>query len=158
MNWFKKFVQRKVLSLTVSKGQKELLEFFISSRTDFEQWTLQHPQQKIRFQFFYPTAIDFYYSDFKLFTAYFKKDRRENIELTELKMTETNFDSIRCENWAPFEELMMEFVTSLEESKKSALLEKRKILYEYESLCAKKSNTEATLQNEYPKAITPSLP
>ncbi|HYO21833.1 MAG TPA: hypothetical protein VER36_05470 [Flavisolibacter sp.] len=156
MNWLKTFVKRKAFSLTVSKGQKELLEFFISNRVDFDQWLAGHPLQKMRFQFYYPNAIDFYYSEFKLFTAYFKKNRREEIELSELKMSETNFDSIRCASWAPFEEVMMEFVSSLEESKKTALFEKRKTLYEYEGLCNKKPATESSPLNEYANRIAPS--
>ncbi|HEX8313946.1 MAG TPA: hypothetical protein VF609_03085 [Flavisolibacter sp.] len=156
MNWLRKFVKRKAFSLTASKGQKELLEFFISNRTEFEHWLTTHPLSKIRFQFYYPTAVDFYYGDFKLFTAYFKKDKRNEIELMELKMTETNFDSIRCASWAPFEEVMMDFVSSLEQSKKTALFEKRKVLYEYEGLCNKKTAPESSALSEYANRIAPS--
>ena len=155
MNWLKKFFKRKAFALTVSKGQKELLEFFITNKPEFDEWILQHPSPRARFQFYYPTAIDFYYADFKLFTAYFKREKKDVLELIELKMSETNFDTIRCASWAPFEEIVVEFLTSLEESKKIALFEKRKVLYEYESLCAKKSTTENTAQS-YLDAVSSS--
>ncbi len=146
MNWFKKFFNRKAFALTVGKGQKELLEFFITNKPEFDDWIQRHPQPKVRFQFYYPTAIDFYFGDFKLFTAYFIRDRKDQVLLTEMKMSETNFDTIRCASWAPFEEVVIEFLTSLEEGKKIALFEKRKVLYEYENLCAKKASTENTAQ------------
>ena len=155
MNWFKKFFRRKALALTLSKGQKELLEFFVTNKPDFDDWILKHAQPKVRFQFYYPSAIDFYFGDFKLFTAYFTRDRKDQLWLTEMKMSETNFDTIRCASWAPFEEIIIEFLTSLEEGKKIALFEKRKVLYEYENLCAKKASTENASQ-QYLNAVTSS--
>lgn len=146
MNRLKRFFKRKAFALTVGKGQKELLEFFVGNKPEFDEWAAQHPQPKVRFQFYYPTAIDFYFGDFKLFTAYFKRNRKDQLELLEMKMSETNFDSIRCASWAPFEEVIIQFLTSLEESKKIALFEKRKVLYEYENLCAKKTGTENASQ------------
>ena len=146
MDRLKKFFRRKAFALAVSKGQKELLEFFLTNKPGFDEWVEAHPQPKMRFQFYYPTAVDHFFGDFKLFTAYFKRGRKGEIELIELKMTETNFDTIRCASWAPFEEVIIEFLTSLEEGKKIALFEKRKVLYEYENLCAKKAATENTPQ------------
>lgn len=157
MNWFESIFRRKAFLLTVTKGQKELLEFFIVNKAEFEGWMATHPLSKIRFQFYYPTAIDFYYGDFKLFTAYFKKNKKSEIELMELKMSETNFDSIRCSSWAPFEEVVIEFLTSLEQSKKIALFEKRKVLFEYESLCSKKAAAEEA-QKEYLSSVSSLLP
>ena len=139
MNLLNIFFKRKTIVLSLKKEQKELLECFIQNKPDFENWVLLHPLQKIRFQFYYPTAIDFYYSDFKLFTAFFKKNDPDIIELSEFKISEANLDSIRCYSWTPFEEVIMEFLTSLQESKKVALFEKRKLLFEYQSLCAKKT-------------------
>ena len=153
MNWLLRVLRRKAHTVTVSKSQKDLLEFFLSNRTDFDQWLLLQPAHKIRFQFFYPTAIDFYYADFKLFTAYFSKNRGGDIELAEFKMTETNHDSIRCASWAPFEELIISFVSSLEESKRLDLFEKRKTLYEYEALCTKKQGSEKA-QEDYLVTVT----
>lgn len=157
MTLFKIFRKRKSFSLSLKKEQKELLECFIQNKPDFENWVLLHPQQKIRFQFYYPTAIDFYYSDFKLFTAYFIKTGHDNIELTELKISEANFDSIRCFSWSPFEEVIMDFLTSLHESKKIALFEKRKLLFEYESLCTKKTAVPDE-SKEYVGSVSNLLP
>ena len=156
MNWLKLFYKQKAFSLTVSKAQKELLEFFLTNKPEFDQWLPAHPQPKVRFQFFYPTAIDFYFSDFKLFTAYFKKGRKGEIELTELKMSETNFDTIRCASWAPFEEVIIDFLNSLQENKKIALLEQRKMLYEYANLCAKKPTEEVS--KDFFSAVASLLP
>lgn len=158
MNWLKRFFKTKAFALTVSKAEKELLELFIINKTEFDSWMKNHPQLKFRFQFYYPNAIDFYYSDFKLFTAYFKKGKHDHLTLAELKMTETNFDSIRCANWRPFEEVILEFVTTLQESKKVALFEKRKLLYEYESLCSKQPNSDGMAQKEYMTTVNSLLP
>ena len=152
MNLLKLFSKRKAFTLSVTKPQKELLEVFLLNKPEFEDWLVTHPQSKTRFQFFYPNAIDFYYSDFKLFTAYFKKSKLDEIELEEMKMTEANFHSIRSTSWAPFEEVMIEFLTALEETKKIALFEKRKLLFEYESLCIKNTSTE-----ENPKEFLSSI-
>ena len=156
MNIFKKFFKTKAFALTVSKVQKELLEFFVTNRLDYETWAVAQPHSKVKFQFYYPVAIDFYYGEYKLFTAFFKKGPLDRIELTELKMTETNFDSIRCSNWRPFEEVIIEFLTTLEETKKVALFEKRRNLYEYENLCAKKPATENDQPKDYLNAISSS--
>jgi hypothetical protein len=99
--------------------------------------------------------VDFFYDEFKLFTEYFKKNRKGDIELHELKMTETNYDSIRCSSWLPFEELVIDLFTSLEESKKIELFEKRKTLFEYQTLCTKNSG-QANAINDYTKTITGS--
>lgn len=144
----KNLFKPKALTLTVSKTQKELLELLISNKTDFEEWSSGQPASKIKFQFFYPTAISFFYDEFKLFIAYFKKNVKGEVALQEFKMSETNYDTIRSNSWNPFEERIIEFLTSLEESKKIALFEKRKALFEYQSLCSK--NTEAKFgDNEF---------
>lgn len=72
-------------------------------------------------------------------------------------MSETDFDTIRCASWAPLEEKAVEFLTSLEECKKIALFEKRKVLYKYESLCAKKSATENAAQFYFDAVSTSPL-
>lgn len=148
----KNFFKPKDLTLSTTRTQREVLELLIINKVDFEEWAAQHLLPKMRFQFYYPTAVDFFYDEFKLFTAYFKKNRKEEIELMEMKMTETNYDSIRCRSWMPFEEMIIDFLTSLEESKKIALFEKRKTLFEYQSLCAK----SAVPEKEYAKASTAS--
>lgn len=157
MNWIERIFRRKALGVPVTKSQKELLEIFLANKTEFDAWAAKQAQPKISFRFFYPSAIDFYYTEFKLFTAYFKKTAQGTPELTELKMTETNYHVIRCVSWRPFEETILEFLTTLEESKKIALFEKRKMLYEYEALCAKKPAEEGT-PAEYAAVANSLLP
>lgn len=152
----KNLFRPKALTLAVSKTQKELLELLIVNKTDFEEWSSKQSASKIKFQFFYPTAISFFYDEFKLFNAYFKKNAKGEVALQEFKMSETNYDTIRCSSWHPFEEVIIEFLTSLEESKKVALFEKRKTLFEYQSLCSK--NSEAKFQNsEFMSSAVSSL-
>jgi hypothetical protein len=151
----KNLFNSKVLALAVSKSQKEMLELLMMNKGDFEKWAEQQSGSKIRLHFFYPTAIDFYFDAFKLFTAYYKKNRKGEIELQEMKMSEVNYDSIRCTSWAPFEEVVIDFLTTMEESKKIDLFEKRKTLFEYQSLCTKTSG-RAGAEHEYAKAISAS--
>lgn len=151
----KNLFRQKDLGLPVTKAQKELLELLLINKVEFENWYAKQAAIKIRFQFYYPTAIDFFYDEFKLFTAYFKKNRKDEIELMEMKMTETNYDTIRCKSWAPFEEVMIDFLTSLEESKKIALFEKRKTLIEYQSLCTKNAGA-STQDAAYVKEVATS--
>ncbi|MDQ3278449.1 MAG: hypothetical protein M3Q06_08985 [Bacteroidota bacterium] len=149
----KRLFNPKDLTLSVSKAQKELLDLLMINKVDFDTWNAGQASGKIRFHFFYPTAIDFFYDEFKLFTAFFKRSKKDEIELVELKMTETNYDTIRCNSWAPFEEVIINFLTSMEESKKIALFEKRKTLLEYQSLCTSKTTTE-NLGEDYANALS----
>lgn len=151
----KNFLYPKVLSLNVSRAQKEMLELLMVNKGDYEKWADQKTAAKIRMQFFYPTAIDFYFDSFKLFTAFYKKNRKGEIELQEMKMSETNYDSIRCTSWAPFQEVVIDFLTSMEESKKIDLFEKRKTLFEYQSLCTK-TGSNGSAENDYAKAVSAS--
>lgn len=149
----KNLFNTKDLLLPVSKAQKEILELLITNKGDFDQWSSAHAHAKIKFQFYYPAAIDFFYDEFKLFNAYFKKNPKGEIVLSEFKMSEVNYDNIRCTSWHPFEEVILDFLTSMEESKKIALFEKRKALLEYQSLCNKNAETTAQ-QSEFAKALT----
>lgn len=152
----KNLFRTKILELQVSKAQKELLELLLLNKDDFEHWNLAQPSSKIRFQFFYPSAIDFYYDEFKLFNAFFRKDPKGEIGLFEFKMSEVNYDSIRCSSWVPFETVIIDFLTSLEENKKIALFEKRKTLLEYQSLCTPTSDGK-TMTGDYSKVVPPAL-
>jgi hypothetical protein len=143
----------KALALPVSKAQKELLELLIINKGDFDQWSGSQSNSKIKFQFFYPAAIDFYFDEFKLYNAYFRKTSKGDIELHEFKMSEVNYDTIRCTSWHPFEEVIIDFLTSLEENKKIALFEKRKTLLEYQALCSRNADAKAP-QSDFAKAIS----
>jgi len=153
----KNIFKTKALTLVITKAQKELLELLMINKADFDDWGKKQVHSKIRFQFFYPAAIDFHFDEFKLFTAFFKKGAKGEVLLYEFKMSETNYDTIRCTSWAPFEGVIIDFLTSLEENKKIALFEKRKTLFEYQNLCAKNSDASAAERN-YAKAAASSLP
>lgn len=119
----------------VSKPEKEILESFFARKAEFERWLRQHPQPKIRFAFYFPTAIYFYYEGSVLFTAFFKNGSLLLPVFQELKMSRANYTSIRSDNWNPFKEIMNCFLHKLEEENKKVLVEKTKSLQEYASLC-----------------------
>lgn len=131
----RKFFQPNPCLLSVTKTEKELLESFLANKADYEHWLLLHPQPKMAFRFYYPSAIDFYYDGTKLFTAYFKKDVFNEPELSELKMSKENYASIRSANWKPFGDVMLNFLHTLEETNKFIYLQQTKSLHEYVSLC-----------------------
>jgi hypothetical protein len=144
----KKIFQSKTRSITVSKAQKEILECFLSNKASFEHWFCFQAETKITFKFYYPTAVDFYFDDIKLFTAYFKKNHLDQVELQELKMSAENHRSISSTVWKPFEEVMLQFLNYLHENEKVLLFQKRKSLYEYADLC--KGNTSTPTPEQYP--------
>ncbi|HEV7330322.1 MAG TPA: hypothetical protein VGN63_04720 [Flavisolibacter sp.] len=152
----KRFFQPASCRLTVSKSEKEILELFLLNKKEFEQWILLHPQSRIRFQFYFPTAVDFYFDGFRLFTAYFKRGTMDSLQLSELKMSQDNHSSIRTANWKPFEDVMVSFLTSLAESNKSALLQKTKALHEYASICKDKP-VESKYQDMYAQQIKTNM-
>lgn len=151
----KKFFQPNPCLLPVTKTEKEILECFLAARPAFLQWLQSNPQPRIRFQFYFPTAIDFYFDEFKLFTAYFKKSPSEQQYLAELKMTLENYNTIRMVSWKPFEEVMLAFLHTLEESNKSMLYLKIKSLHEYASLCEEKPAGD--VESQHNGTLSPSL-
>lgn len=150
----KKYFQSNPCLLSISKEEKEILECFISNRSEFDNWTLHRSLQRVRFQFYYPTAIDFYFDNFLLFTAYFKRTAFGNLELQELKMTKANYTTIRSANWKPFEEVMVQFLQYLEEKNKISFFRKTRSLHEYVSMCEK--GTQANSPRLSPE-MTPSM-
>lgn len=125
--------------LSVSKADKELLESFLACKTEYDAWNQHRQPQKIRFRFYFPTAIDFYYDGSKLFTVFFKKDLHDTPVFHELKMSKANYSSIRSANWKPFEDLMTEFLSELEEKNKTIYVQRTKSLREYVSICQETS-------------------
>jgi hypothetical protein len=152
----KRFFQPASCRLTVTKAEKEILELFILNKKEFDQWLLLHPQPRIRFQFYFPTAVDFYFDGFRLFTAYFKRGAMDALQLSEIKMSQDNHSSIRTTNWKPFEEVMVSFLTHLAESNKSALLQKTKALHEYASICHTRP-VENKYEDLYAQQIKPNI-
>lgn len=133
----KKLFQPNPCLLSVSKAEKELLESFLTCKSEYDAWCQQ--PQKIRFRFYFPTAIDFYYDGAKLFTVFFKKDLHDTPVFHELKMSKANYSSIRSSNWKPFEDLMTEFLAELTEKNKSIYVQKTKSLREYMNICREAS-------------------
>jgi hypothetical protein len=152
----KRFFLPSSSRLPVTKTEKEILEFFVLNKKEFDQWILLHPQSRIRFQFYFPTAVDFYFDGFRLFTAYFKRGSGDSLHLLELKMSSDNHNSIRTTIWKPFEEVMVSFLAALTESNKSALLQKTKALHEYASICKEKP-AESLQQSIYPQGIKTNM-
>lgn len=122
--------------LRVSKTEKEVLECFLDNKAEFEQWSAFQPNKRIRFRFFYPTAVDFYFDECKLYTAFFGKGATHDRELKQLKMTRVNYTSIRSGSWQPFREVIVAFLHHLEENNKVVLFRQTKVLQEYAVLCS----------------------
>jgi hypothetical protein len=137
----KKLFKRDTQLVPVKKEEKEVLECFIANKGEFENWLADHPQQRVCFRFYYPTAIDFYFDDFKLFTAFFKPGRFDVPELAELKMTEANTSTICSADWKPFEEVIVSFLKTLEQQNKVTLYQKTKSLHDYAAICKAKAVT-----------------
>ena len=152
----KHFFRPSSSRLPVTKTEKEILELFVLNKKEFDQWIALHPQPRIRFQFYFPTAVDFYFDVFRLFTVYFKREGQDSIQLLELKMSRDNHSSIRTANWKPFEEVMVSFLSALAASNKSALLQKTKALHEYASICKEKP-AESPAQDLYAQSLKTNM-
>ena len=139
----KKFFLPNPCLLSVTKAEKELLEYFAANKQAFEEWLSQRPPQRVRFRFYFPTAIDFYFDDFLLFTAYFRKPAEGTLLLQEFKMSQANFTTIRSANWKPFEEEVLCFLRYLEEKNKIRYFQKTSALHEYVAICEKTCVTQA---------------
>lgn len=151
----KRFFKPDPFVLPTTKTEKEILKCFLAAKKDFDHWLQLNPQPKIRFQFYFPTAIDFYFDDFKLFTAYFKKGQDGAQELVNLKISNTNYSSIRIFSWKPFEEVMVNFLNTLDETNKAALFQKTRSLHEYASLCEAGQAKEG--HSQYSTTISSSM-
>ncbi|HET7897408.1 MAG TPA: hypothetical protein VFL47_07055 [Flavisolibacter sp.] len=128
--------------LSVSKTEKELLECFLENKAEFDRWISFHANQRIRFQFYYPTAIDFYFDEHRMFTAYFRRGIFDLPELHEFKMSRENYSSIRSFNWQPFQEVMRNFLAALAEDNKAVSFRQSKSLHDYAALCKEAPKTK----------------
>ena len=128
-------LKRKPSVIPVDKAGREILEYFIAHKNEFEAWASLHLEKRISFRFYFPNAIDFCYDGCKLFTAYFKRDRRDVPQLHELKMSDANLSNIATTNWKPFEDVMVCFLKTLEEHKRMSYFQQTKSLYDYAAIC-----------------------
>jgi hypothetical protein len=133
----RKFFQPNPCLLSISKEQREILECFVTNKSAFETWIDHRPQQRVRFQFYFPLAIEFYFDEFLLFTAFFKRSSSGGFALQEMKMTKANYTTIHSANWKPFEDVMVQFLRSLEETSKIRFFQQTSSLHEYVSICEK---------------------
>ena len=142
-------------NIKINKAETELLQYFISNKIAFDQWFNQNMNQypKIRFAFYYPTAIDFFYDEFKLFTAYFKKTAKGNIQLLQFKMSDVNYTNIKSRNWKPFQDVMLNFLTVLEQTNTDMILKEHQSLLEYQALCTGKDVEKDGVKSSYIKDI-----
>jgi hypothetical protein len=155
----KKFFKSKPTVVACSKAERDLLQYFISSKTAFDNWyaTQGGNFPKLRFQFYFPSAIDFYFDEFKLFTAYFKKEENGAVVFVELKMSEVNYSNIKSADWKPFRDLILAFLTALEQAHKSQWLTEQRSLHEYQKLCSGKESGAALAPSYIQEVLSPQL-
>ncbi len=131
----RKYFQPNPCLLPISKEQKDLLEGFVANKAAFENWIAHRPQQRVRFQFYFPLAIEFYFDEFLLFTAFFNRTAGGGFVLHEMKMTKANLDTIHATNWRPFEEVIVQFLRYQEEKNRICFFQQTSSLHEYVSIC-----------------------
>ncbi len=137
MNFLKNLLKDRTNLLTISKEEVEILTYLMCNRTDFENWFAQqakaHP--KIKFVFYYPTAIDLYYDSFKLFTVYFTKDSRDEVVFSQFKISQLNRDSLNSPNWKPFKDAVVDYLLMAQERNTDLQFKRLHALHEYQALC-----------------------
>ena len=137
MNFLKNLLQSKTHLLTLSKEEVEILTYLMCNRQDFENWfagqATAHP--KIKFVFFYPTAIDLYFDSFKLFTVYFKKDSRDEVTFSQAKLSQLNRDSLNSQNWKPFKDAIVSYLVMAQERNTDLQFKRLHALHEYQAIC-----------------------
>lgn len=133
----KRLFTAKPNQIEINKAEAEMLKCFMANKKEFENWfgekATTYP--KIKFHFFYPTAIDFIFDDFKLFTAYFARENNGNIVFEQFKMSDVNLLNIKTRNWKPFQTVILGFLEMLEQKNTSTLMKEQKSLYEYQLMC-----------------------
>jgi hypothetical protein len=136
----KKLIKSQPLTVPVSKAEKDLLQYFIATKPAFENWFSSNKNAfpRLRFHFYYPNAIDFFFDEFKLFTAYYKKEEKGMVVLKELKMSDVNKANIKTTDWKPFRDLMLTFLTDLEQTNHNLMLQEQRSLHEYKAICTGK--------------------
>ena len=133
----KKLLKGEKNIVALNKEEVEVLTYVLCHRDDFQNWfqQQQHKYQKIRFQFYYPSALDLYYDTFKLFTAYFKKDAADHITFSEMKMSRLNLGSLHSSNWAPFKDVIVDYLSMAQERNTDLQFRQFRSLHDYQQLC-----------------------
>lgn len=137
MSLLKKLLVRKPNVLNISKEEIEILTYVFCNRTDFESWLAAQKQNypKVKFVFYYPNAVDFYYDTFKLFTVYFKRDVGDQVQFDQLKISRLNEDSLKSYNWKPFKDVFVSYLLMAQERNSDLQFKRLHALHEYQALC-----------------------
>lgn len=133
----KKLLKGDKAFVTISKEEVDILTYILCHRNDFESWfSGQHKKHsKIRFVFFFPSAIDLYYDEFKLFTVFFKRAANDAVLFDQFKLTQLNQDSLKTDNWRPFKDAILDYLTMAQERNSDFQFRKYKSLHDYQQLC-----------------------
>ena len=140
----KKLLKGDASLVTPSKEEVDILTYVLCHKSDFENWfSTQHAKHsKIRFVFFYPSAIDLYYDEFKLFTIFFKRAHNDTVLFHQFKLTQLNLDSLKTTNWKPFKDAILDYLTMAQERNSDFQFKKFKSLHDYQQLCSGEAKTE----------------
>lgn len=137
MNILKNLLQSKANLLPLTMEEVDILTYLMCNRQDFESWfagqAASYP--KIKFVFYYPTAIDLYFEAFKLFTIYFKKDNRDEVVFSQAKLSQLNRDSLNSQNWKPFKDVIVSYLMMAQERNTDLQFKRLHALHEYQAIC-----------------------
>ena len=133
----KKLLQGDKSLVAIGRDEIEILTYIFSHKNDFENWFSgqQKKHSKIRFVFYYPSAVDFFYDEFKLFTVYFKKTNTDVIVFDQFKRSQLNMESLRTANWKPFKDAILDYLAMAQDRNTDQQLTKYKSLHDYQQLC-----------------------
>ena len=133
----KKLLKGDPSYVTISKEETDILTYVLCHKNDFETWfSEQHPKHnKIRFVFYYPSAIDLYYDEFKLFSVFFKRAANDAVIFHQFKRTQLTEDSLKTTNWKPFKDAIVDYLTMAQDRNTDFQFKKFKALHDYQQLC-----------------------
>lgn len=133
----KKLLQGDKSLVAIGKDEIEILTYILCHKADFESWfgSQQKKHTKIRFVFYYPSAVDLFYDEFKLFTVYFKKTNTDIIVFDQFKRSQLNMDSLKTANWKPFKDAILDYLAMAQDRNTDFQLKKYKSLHDYQQLC-----------------------
>lgn len=134
---FKKLLKRDRSLVAIGRDEIEMLTYILSHKRDFESWfsTKQKNHTKIRFVFYYPSAVDLFYDEFKLFTVYFKKTNNDEIVFDQFKKSRVNLESLKTGNWKPFKDAILDYLEMAQDRNSDLQMKKFKSLHDYQQLC-----------------------
>ncbi|MBD0276782.1 MAG: hypothetical protein M3342_23160 [Bacteroidota bacterium] len=156
----KRLFRRNKYILHVDNEEAELLQFFMNNKKDFELWLAENNHQfpRIKFIFYYPTTIEFFFDELRLFTASFNKDLTEAVVFTQLTASKLNINNIRSHDWKPFKEMILYFVSVMEQRNTNLMLKTQKSLTEYQALCrGEEKQKETSEDTRFRDSLSPNV-